>query len=138
MNADKSILLAKDEIMVRTFKETMEVNKMSIRKMIKEKEPSFNKLDLPTKHLILNASTINPFDESAASPLSFTKYFFKQKAIGKAKTALEQHLLICCGHICSNMVCAQVCGCVEFFAMIPADKACVCMHVHAFHTCHIT
>ena len=95
MNANESILLAKDDIMVSTFKEikeSMEVNKMSIRKMTEEKESCFNKLDLPTKRLILNASAINPFDELAASPPSFTKYFFKQKNIGKAMTALEQHL----------------------------------------------
>jgi len=41
--------------------------------MIEEKEPGFNKLDIPTKRLILNASAIAPFDESAVSPSSFTK-----------------------------------------------------------------
>jgi len=41
-------------------------------------------------------------------------------------------------YICGNMVRARVCGHLEFFTMIPSDKAHVRAHTRVFHTRRIT
>jgi hypothetical protein len=59
-----------------------------------EKEPGFARLEQHEKNLILNASTIPPFNDPAETPTEFYTSLLSEKSQLKAEDMLTHHFLI--------------------------------------------
>jgi len=75
-----STMLKINEAMDKTYKDRS------------DKEPGFNRLEEHRKNLILNASAIPPFDETAPHPTEFFTTFLSKKSQFKAKDMLVHRL----------------------------------------------
>ena len=85
----------KDQTVVYTLmsmKQSLDSQRASQSKKDKEKQPGFKNLAHHTKQLILNATAVSPFEESAASPTEFLDKFLSKKTLQKAKILLQQCL----------------------------------------------
>jgi hypothetical protein len=74
--------------------ESVDKNILKAIKEKDEKEPGFNRLEHYKKNLILNASTLNPFETAASTPTEFYSNFLVKKSQFKAKDMLSHRLQV--------------------------------------------
>jgi hypothetical protein len=88
VSSPEQILSRKDHYLIHTMmklQDTMDSNNLRLLSKKEEKVPGFRRLATHRKNLILNASSLPPFDTKADKPTEFYKTFLNKKSQFKAK-----------------------------------------------------